>query len=246
MAPGAPRLHDHAPGNVLSVSEIKRSNVDAALASAAHVVSETFQTQFIEHAFLEPESSLAYSTDGSGVHFYSQDQDIWSVSRQVASLLGLSQDKVLATLVSSGGAFGAKEDLGIQRHAALLGGRTDRPVKLTLSPAESLRFHVKRHPLTLTYTVGCDGDGRLLGLRVRIVGDTGAYTGVGSKVRARDALAAGAARAGRTVTEIDRPQLVACSVDTDRAAALDRARGLLTQYLRQQPHIMKASGVDPR
>jgi aldehyde oxidoreductase len=111
----APRLHDHAPGNVLSVSEIKRSNVDAALASAAHVVSETFQTQFIEHAFLEPESSLAYSTDGGGMYFYSQDQDIWSVSRQVASLLGLSQDKVLATLVSSGGAFGAKEDLGVQR-----------------------------------------------------------------------------------------------------------------------------------
>jgi 5,10-methylenetetrahydromethanopterin reductase len=62
---------------------------------------------------------------------------------------------------------------------------------------------------------------------------------------ALDALAAGAARAGRTVAEIDRPQLVVCSVDTDRAAALDRARELLTQYLGQQPHIMKASGVDP-
>ena len=72
------------------------------------------------------------------------------------------QDKVLATLVSSGGAFGAKEDLGVQGHAALLACRTGRPVKLTLSRADSLRFHVKRHPLTLTYTVGCDGDGRLL------------------------------------------------------------------------------------
>ena len=58
-------------------------------------------------------------------------------------------------------------------------------------------------------------------------------------------LAAGAARAGREVAAIDRPQLVVCSVDTDRAAALDRSRELLTQYLGQQPHIMKASGVDP-
>src|SRR5439155_15446307 len=59
------------------------------------------------------------------------------------------------------------------------------------------------------------------------------------------ALAAGAARAGRSVEEIDRPQLIVCSLDRDRGTALDRARELLTQYLGQQPHIMKASGVDP-
>jgi 5,10-methylenetetrahydromethanopterin reductase len=63
--------------------------------------------------------------------------------------------------------------------------------------------------------------------------------------RALDALAVGAARAGRTLQDIDRPQLVVCSLDEDRGVALDRARELLTQYLGQQPHIMKASGVDP-
>jgi 5,10-methylenetetrahydromethanopterin reductase len=59
------------------------------------------------------------------------------------------------------------------------------------------------------------------------------------------ALAAGAARSGRSVEDIDRPQLVVCSLDDDRDVALDRSRELLTQYLGQQPHIMKASGVDP-
>lgn len=59
------------------------------------------------------------------------------------------------------------------------------------------------------------------------------------------ALAAGAEKAGRSVDDIDRPQLVVCSVDRDRDLALDRSRELLTQYLGQQPHIMKASGVDP-
>ncbi|MDR7418559.1 MAG: LLM class flavin-dependent oxidoreductase [Armatimonadota bacterium] len=59
------------------------------------------------------------------------------------------------------------------------------------------------------------------------------------------ALAAGAVRAGRRVEDLDRPQLVVCSLDRDRKVALDRARELLTQYLGQQPHIMKASGVDP-
>jgi 5,10-methylenetetrahydromethanopterin reductase len=57
-------------------------------------------------------------------------------------------------------------------------------------------------------------------------------------------VAAGAERAGRTLDDVDRPQLVVCSVDRDRSKALDNARLLLTQYLGQQPHIMKASGVD--
>ncbi len=62
--------------------------------------------------------------------------------------------------------------------------------------------------------------------------------------QAMAALAEGAARAGRTVEDVDRPQLVVCSLDPDRETALDRARELVTQYLGQQPHIMKASGVD--
>jgi selenium-dependent xanthine dehydrogenase len=187
MADGAPQLHDHAPGNVLSLSEVKRGNVEGALTRAAHVVTETFQTQFVEHAFLEPESSLAYPVQDGGVRCYSQGQGIWSDRRQIAGLVGLPEDKVQVTLVSNGGAFGAKEDLGVQGHAALLCLRAGRPVKLTLSRAESLRFHVKRHPLTLTYTVGCDNHGHLLGLRARIVGDTGAYASVGAKVLERAA-----------------------------------------------------------
>ena len=199
MEPGAPQLHPRFPGNVLSVSEVKRGDVDAALADAAHVVTETFATQRIEHAFLEPESALAYP-DGGGLHFYTQGQGIWSDRRQVAGLLGLPEEKVRATLLSSGGAFGAKEDLNVQGHAALLAWRTGRPVKLTLSRAESMRFHVKRHPLTMTYTVGCDAEGRLLGLRARIVGDTGAYASVGDKVLER---AAGHACGGYKFPAVD-------------------------------------------
>ncbi len=61
--------------------------------------------------------------------------------------------------------------------------------------------------------------------------------------QAMEALERGAARAGRSIDDLDRPQLVVCSVSDDRQAALDRARLLATQYLGQQPHIMKASGV---
>jgi 5,10-methylenetetrahydromethanopterin reductase len=62
--------------------------------------------------------------------------------------------------------------------------------------------------------------------------------------QAMEHLAAGAERSDRLVAEIDRPQLVVCSLDDDRSLALDRARELVAQYLGQQPHIGKASGVD--
>ena len=62
---------------------------------------------------------------------------------------------------------------------------------------------------------------------------------------AMEQLHKGAQKAGRTLDDIDRPQLIVCSVDSDRERALDGARGLLTQYLAQQPHIAQASGVKP-
>jgi xanthine dehydrogenase molybdenum-binding subunit len=183
LEPDAPALHEG--GNLLSTSVVKRGDVDEALSGAAHAVTETFQTPFIEHAFLEPESTLAVPKEDGTVHVSSQGQGVWEDRRQIASFLGVPEDRVRVTQVANGGAFGAKEDLNVQCHAALGALRTGRPVLLTLSRAESMRFHPKRHPLTMTYTVGCDADGHLLGVRARIVGDTGAYASVGDKVLER-------------------------------------------------------------
>ncbi len=171
---------------VLSQSVVQRGDVDAALAASAHVVRNVYRTQFIEHAFLEPESSLATPEDG-GFHVYSQGQGVWEDRRQIASFLGLPEDAVRVTQVSAGGAFGAKEDLNVQAHAALIAHATGRPARITLSRAESIRFHAKRHPMWLEYTAGCDAEGRLTAVRARITGDTGAYASVGDKVLERAA-----------------------------------------------------------
>lgn len=189
MQDAAPSLHPS--GNVLSMSTVKRGDAEAALASAAHVATEAFQTQFIEHAFLEPESSLVIPDppDDPGVrfHVFSQGQGVWSDRRQIASFLGLSEQEVRVTQVSNGGAFGAKEDLNVQCHSALLAGKTGLPVLTTLSRRESMIFHSKRHPIWMEYTVGCDQDGHLVGVRARMIGDTGAYASVGDKVLERAA-----------------------------------------------------------
>ncbi|MGH2827520.1 MAG: selenium-dependent xanthine dehydrogenase [Actinomycetota bacterium] len=178
----APRVH--AKGNLLKSHVIDRGDVEVALEGSAHVVTETFQTQHIEHAFLEPESSLAWLEDDE-MRVYSGGQGIWDDRKQIARILGRPEAEVRVTLVSNGGAFGAKEDLGINGHAALLAHATGAPVKLTLSRDESIRMHSKRHPLTMSYTVGCDADGKLTAVKARIVGDTGAYASVGDKVLQR-------------------------------------------------------------
>src|SRR6266511_2493706 len=94
-------------------------------------VTDSFRTQFIEHAFLEPESALAVPDEPNGargVHVYSQGQGVWEDRNQVSQMLGLPQEKVRVTLVACGGAFGAKEDLNVQGHAALLALNAGRPV----------------------------------------------------------------------------------------------------------------------
>ena len=93
----------------------------------------------------------------------------------------------------AGGAFGGKEDLTVQGHAALAAYTLKCPVKVKLDRTESMRMHPKRHPMTMEYKLGCDADGKFTGLYARIVGDTGAYASVGGPVLERAATHAGGA-----------------------------------------------------
>jgi aldehyde oxidoreductase len=184
LDPDAPRVHE--AGNLLETCAFRRGDVEQALADSAHVVEETFTTQRIEHAFLEPEACLTVPT-ANGVKLYSQGQGVHDDQRQVAAILGLDPSLVEVELVTNGGAFGGKEDLAAQGHAALAAHLLRRPVRVVLTREQSMRLHPKRHPLVLHYTVGCDDQGRLTAARARIIGDTGAYASVGAKVLERAA-----------------------------------------------------------
>jgi xanthine dehydrogenase molybdenum-binding subunit len=186
LAPAAPRVNPRHE-NRLSHSVIRRGDADGALARSAHVVSGTWTTQRIEHCYLEPESALAEPLHDGRLGLYTQGQGVFDDRRQVAEFLGVSEDRIFVELVPNGGAFGGKEDMSVQAQTALLAQLTGRPVKLTLSREESIRLHPKRHPITMQYTVGCDADGRLTAVKARMLGDSGAYASVGSKVLERAA-----------------------------------------------------------
>ncbi|MFM8867428.1 MAG: xanthine dehydrogenase family protein molybdopterin-binding subunit, partial [Ilumatobacteraceae bacterium] len=172
--------------NVLSVSQYQRGDVDSARRTSVHMVQQRFTTQRIEHAFLEPESTLAVpSADGTALHVYSGGQGVWDDRNDIARVLGISNEQVTVELVSNGGAFGGKEDMSNQAHAALAAWLLKKPVRCTLSREESLLMHAKRHPIVMDYEAGCDEDGRLTFLKVRAVGDSGAYASVGMKVLER-------------------------------------------------------------
>lgn len=174
--------------NVLSTSAYVRGNVEQAFATSAFRVHETFSTQRIEHAFLEPESTLAVPNNANGtrgLHVYSGGQGVWDDRNDIARLLKIDNSQVTVTLVTNGGAFGGKEDMSNQAHAALAAWLTNKPVKCTLSREESFLMHAKRHPIEMTYEAACDGAGGLTALRVRALGDSGAYASVGMKVLER-------------------------------------------------------------
>lgn len=104
--------------------------------------------------------------------------------------------------------------------------------------------HGRREPRNVPIYIGATGD-QMMELTGEIADGVVLNYLVAPRYneKALTLLEAGAKKAGRTLDDIDRPQLVVCSVDHDRRKALDSARKLVTQYLGQQPHIMKASGV---
>ncbi|MBX3395270.1 MAG: molybdopterin-dependent oxidoreductase [Phycisphaerae bacterium] len=212
LKPDAPKIHPK--GNLLSRSSLVRGDVDAAMKTSKHVVEGTWQTQAIEHMFLEPEACIAIPvrlsdghaeswreySDGRraparrdtpeadlGLHLLSQGQGIFDDRRQCCSVLGWPHERIRVELVSNGGAFGGKEDMSIQAQTALLASLARVPVKTTLTRKESIRLHPKRHPVRIKLQVGADAEGRITALRARIVGDKGAYASVGMKVLERAA-----------------------------------------------------------
>ncbi len=185
LEPDSPQVHPTV-GNQLSKTVTSRGDVDEARVRSAVPASGVFETQMIEHGFMEPEAAIA-RVSAEGLEVLSQGQGIYEDRVQIAKLLGVEREAVRVVLVPNGGGFGGKEDLSVQGHAALAAHHLGVPVKVRLTRDESISMHPKRHPIWMDYELGCDENGLLTFVKVKFVGDTGAYASVGMKVLERSA-----------------------------------------------------------
>ncbi len=184
MEEGAPNVHESEKDNLLSHWHVHRGDAEKAIENSAHVISDTFHTPWTEHAFLEPECAVAMP-DGDGVLIYSTDQGVYDTQHECMILLGLPAEKVKVRNKLVGGGFGGKEDVTVQHHAAMIAYLTKRPVKVKLTRAESILIHPKRHPMDMEFTLGCDENGIIQGVKATVVADTGAYASLGGPVLQR-------------------------------------------------------------
>jgi CO/xanthine dehydrogenase Mo-binding subunit/aerobic-type carbon monoxide dehydrogenase small subunit (CoxS/CutS family) len=181
--PDAPVLHPS--GNLLKHIKVRKGDVASGFAQAELVLEHTFHTLSLDHAFIEPECSLARPLPEGHMEIYVGSQIPYSDRSQVARALGWEEERVRVIGQLMGGGFGGKEDIAGQIHAALLAQVTNQPVKLLFDRQESLLVHPKRHATQIRVKAGAMKDGRLVAVESELYGDTGAYASLGEKVLTR-------------------------------------------------------------
>jgi len=181
--PDAPKLHES--GNLLKHIKVRKGDMEMGFAKADVILEHTFHTAITDHAFLEPECSIAVPLEDGRMEVYVGSQIPYQDRTQVARALGWPEERVRIVGQMMGGGFGGKEDVMGQIHSAMLANATGRPVKLLFDRHESLLVHPKRHATQIKVKIGAMKDGRLVAAETELYGDTGAYASLGEKVMTR-------------------------------------------------------------
>ncbi len=175
LEPGAPSVH---PGGNLCVHhKVRRGDPEKGLAESDVVLEREYRTQKVEHSYIEPEAVLCRPGENGGVTITGSVQNLYSIRRAVARVLGLPLNRVRIIQSVLGGSFGGKDEVmsALCCRAALLALATGRPVKMVNSRESSMRESYKRHPYVMRYKVGASRDGKLKAMSIDIVADAGAY-----------------------------------------------------------------------
>jgi len=175
MKPGAPKIH--GDDNTFVHHKVHKGDVEKGFAESDFVIERRFQTQFIEHSYIEPEAVLAEPSEQGGVRIIGSVQNLFSSRRSVADALKLDLNKVQIIQATLGGSFGGKDEAmtSLCCRAALLALKTGRPVKIVNSREESMLESYKRHPYVLYYKWGGKRDGTIAAMEMRCIADGGAY-----------------------------------------------------------------------
>jgi CO/xanthine dehydrogenase Mo-binding subunit len=178
LNPDAPLVHDE--GNVLVEWKIIRGDAEAALGGADVVIEGEYQSQHVEHAYLEPEAGVGW-IENDVVTLRASTQVIEHAT-EIAEILRLPENKVRVIGAYMGGGFGGKEDMTVEPYLALLVWKCRRPVRMIWDRQESMLASTKRHPFTMRYRTGVNNDGIIVAQEVDIIGDAGAYPYLSARI----------------------------------------------------------------
>jgi CO/xanthine dehydrogenase Mo-binding subunit/aerobic-type carbon monoxide dehydrogenase small subunit (CoxS/CutS family) len=178
---GSPLLHPGTKDNIVHETHVRKGlyasedGAAAAFSHAAVVVEGEYETQAVEHAYLETESCLALPDGDGGVTVMTGNQGSEDYRSMIARSLALGADKVRVVLTACGGGFGGKEEPTVQIQAALGAVLCRRPVRISLTREESIRTSTKRHPMRIRMRHAASSEGKILAVESRVVADAGAY-----------------------------------------------------------------------
>ncbi|BCH20741.1 molybdopterin-dependent oxidoreductase [Mesorhizobium sp. L-8-3] len=177
-------LHPHRPHNVLAEGIVEKGNPEQALAGAAATVTGSIETSYVEHAYVEPEAGWA-EMEGDTLVVRACTQAPYLDRDDTAKVLGLDPSKVRIVPMATGGGFGSKLDLSVQPFIGLVALKTGRPAAIAYTRAESMMSTTKRHPASMSATIGADADGMVTGMVFEGDFNTGAYASWGPTVANR-------------------------------------------------------------
>jgi CO/xanthine dehydrogenase Mo-binding subunit len=178
---GAVRIHKG--GNILHSLELKKGDIGRGFQSADIIREATYQTQFMEHAYIETEGGVAvYDEDEGTFTVWAGGQYAFRDQLQIARTLNWDPAKIRVIATPVGGAFGGKDEISFQIHAALLAYYTRRPIRIHWSREESMVVSSKRHAMSSIFKLGADTEGRLQSLEVEVTANVGPYDTTSDKV----------------------------------------------------------------
>jgi len=186
LSPEAPAVHEG--GNLLFHRKIVKGDVAKGFEASDMVLEETYETNMLEHAYIEPEAGMAYREEDGTLIIMVTTQNPHADQAQLVSILNLPPEKVRVIQTETGGGFGGKLDLSVQPFLALAAYHLNRPVRMVYSREESFQVTAKRHPLRIRMKTGATRDGRLMAVEAEILADTGAYASYGIAVATRAAV----------------------------------------------------------
>ncbi|MBW2205622.1 MAG: xanthine dehydrogenase family protein [Deltaproteobacteria bacterium] len=175
----APKIHDE--GNLLSFNKLRKGEVEKAFKEAEVILERTYEVPFVDHAYLEPDISMAVPQANGTMLVEGPMQAPFTVRRNINAVLGVPINMVRVRQVPMGGGFGGKEDSPIDLgcRAAVLAHHCGRPVRMSLEREEVMLQTCKRHPMIMDVKIGAKKDGTLLAFQGVIYDEQGAYAGLG-------------------------------------------------------------------